>query len=358
MQALLGCLGIIIILAIAFAILGFILNNILGFIGIGIAIWAIYEWSVNRKIQAKSKKPAIILTFALALTIIGFTPVDDNASSSANQEAAEEVSEEKETKEETELSEVEEEESSGDSTEAKTTSETPSKEEKEFDVATVTDVVDGDTMDVTFKESGETDTVRLLLIDTPETKHPDLPTQEWGPEASAFAEEHLAGEEVHLYYDEDKRDTYDRLLVYLHVDGEDFNKQLLEEGLARVAYVWEPNTSRLDEYYSAEEKAKKEDLNIWSVEGYVAMEEDGGYNQDVIDPPEPVVQEEESTTTSASTDNGYSGPYDPNGADRNCGDFNSHAEAQAFFIAAGGPSNDPHRLDGNDNDGLACESLP
>lgn len=49
--------------------------------------------------------------------------------------------------------------------------------------------------------------------------------------------------------------------------------------------------------------------------------------------------------------------YDPNGPDRDCGDFRTHDEAQAFFIAAGGPGRDPHRLDGDD-DGVACESLP
>lgn len=50
-------------------------------------------------------------------------------------------------------------------------------------------------------------------------------------------------------------------------------------------------------------------------------------------------------------------PYDPNGPDRDCGHFTTHEQAQAFFIAAGGPGRDPHRLDG-DNDGIACESLP
>ena len=49
--------------------------------------------------------------------------------------------------------------------------------------------------------------------------------------------------------------------------------------------------------------------------------------------------------------------YDPFGPDRDCRHFDTHEEAQAFFIAAGGPERDPHRLDG-DNDGIACESLP
>ena len=54
----------------------------------------------------------------------------------------------------------------------------------------------------------------------------------------------------------------------------------------------------------------------------------------------------------------YSGlPYDPNGPDRNCGDFGSWWDAQNFYLAAGGPAEDRHRLDHN-GDGTACESLP
>jgi hypothetical protein len=43
------------------------------------------------------------------------------------------------------------------------------------------------------------------------------------------------------------------------------------------------------------------------------------------------------------------------GGDRDSPDFGSQAEAQRFFIANGGPSYDPHKLD-RDNDGIACES--
>ena len=49
--------------------------------------------------------------------------------------------------------------------------------------------------------------------------------------------------------------------------------------------------------------------------------------------------------------------YDPSGPDRNCGHFPRWRDAQDFYEAAGGPSSDPHRLDG-DRDGVACESLP
>jgi endonuclease YncB( thermonuclease family) len=43
--------------------------------------------------------------------------------------------------------------------------------------------------------------------------------------------------------------------------------------------------------------------------------------------------------------------------DRDCADFATQAEAQAFYLAAGGPAADPHQLDA-EGDGLACETLP
>jgi len=48
--------------------------------------------------------------------------------------------------------------------------------------------------------------------------------------------------------------------------------------------------------------------------------------------------------------------FDPFGDDRNCGEFVDWQQAQDFYLAAGGPDTDPHRLDG-DSDGIACESL-
>lgn len=44
-------------------------------------------------------------------------------------------------------------------------------------------------------------------------------------------------------------------------------------------------------------------------------------------------------------------------ADRNCEDFTTQKEAQEYFLSKGGPDEDPDRLD-QDNDGVACESLP
>ena len=44
-------------------------------------------------------------------------------------------------------------------------------------------------------------------------------------------------------------------------------------------------------------------------------------------------------------------------ADRDCGDFASQKAAQIFYLQAGGPRIDPHRLDA-EGDGIACESNP
>jgi len=57
--------------------------------------------------------------------------------------------------------------------------------------AKVKKVVDGDTISV--QMNGSEETIRMLLIDTPETKHPNKPVQPYGPEASQFAKEKAGG---------------------------------------------------------------------------------------------------------------------------------------------------------------------
>ncbi|WP_163538059.1 thermonuclease family protein [Gracilibacillus sp. YIM 98692] len=85
--------------------------------------------------------------------------------------------------------------------------------------------------------NGEEETVRLLLVDTPETVHPTIPEQPYGVEASTFAKETLSiGKQIQLEYDGLQRDYYDRMIGYIWVDGKMFNKMLLAEGLARCAY--------------------------------------------------------------------------------------------------------------------------
>ncbi|HHY72924.1 MAG TPA: nuclease [Bacillus bacterium] len=137
--------------------------------------------------------------------------------------------------------------------------------------AIVTNVVDGDTLDISFHNKEER--VRLLLVDTPETKHPSKPVQPFGPEASQFAKDALEGKEVTIELDVSDRDKYGRLLAYVWIDGKMFNEMLLEKGLARVAYVYAPNTKYVDEFYEIQKRAQKEGIGIWSIENYA--QEDG-----------------------------------------------------------------------------------
>lgn len=70
-----------------------------------------------------------------------------------------------------------------------------------------TRVVDGNTI---ILSNGET--VRLLGVDTPETKHPRKPVEYYGKEASAFTKKMVEGRPVRLTYDWQDRDKYGRLL--------------------------------------------------------------------------------------------------------------------------------------------------
>ncbi|WP_347861679.1 thermonuclease family protein [Salimicrobium sp. PL1-032A] len=190
---------------------------------------------------------------------------------------------------------------------------------------TVTEVVDGDTIRVNI--NGDEENVRLLLVDTPETNHPSLPVQPFGKEASEFAKDRLEGEEVRLEYDGPERDKYDRLLAYIWIEGSLFNEELLEQGFARYAYEYDPPYDYQQRLKEAEEKAEESGKGIWSKDGYVTEE---GFRTLSGDSPE----------------------------DRDCSDFETQEEAQDFFEQQGGPSRDLHRLDGRDQDGVVCESLP
>ena len=131
--------------------------------------------------------------------------------------------------------------------------------------------VDGDT--TVLKIDGKEQKVRFLLIDTPETVKPKTKVQPFGLEASKRTKELLStASEITFEYDKgDKTDRYGRALGYILVDGTLLQKTLVSEGLARVAYVKEPNTKYLAELEQAQEQAKNEALGIWSIPGYVTQ---------------------------------------------------------------------------------------
>ena len=143
--------------------------------------------------------------------------------------------------------------------------------------ATVTRVIDGDTVDVRFAD-GKTDTVRLLGVDSPEVDGRNQPEEfegvpdteagrrclgEAAHRATAFAEGHLAGATVRVVVDEaaDRRDRSDRLLAYVVLaNGTNFNYRLVESGHARV---YDSTFSRSDRFYAAEADAQAARRGLW-----------------------------------------------------------------------------------------------
>lgn len=142
---------------------------------------------------------------------------------------------------------------------------------------TVTDVVDGDTLDVAYR-NGSTDTVRLLGVDTPEVHTsvapdwyegvPDTPAardclRAVGERASSYVRERVAGETVTLWLDTaaDRRGLYGRLLGYVVHDGTTLNHDLLVDGYARVFDSTFGQRERFDE---AERWARADGTGVWS----------------------------------------------------------------------------------------------
>lgn len=98
------------------------------------------------------------------------------------------------------------------------------------DDVTVREVVDGDTIVV---DGGRT--VRLIGVDTPETRDPSTAVECFGPEASAYTADLLPpGTLVRLVGDTEPRDAYERTLAYVHraVDGLFVNAALVRDGYA------------------------------------------------------------------------------------------------------------------------------
>lgn len=130
--------------------------------------------------------------------------------------------------------------------------------------ATVVSVVDGDTLVV--RLAGAEERVRLIGIDTPETKKPDTPVQCFGPEASARTAALLPpGTAVRLVRDVEARDRYDRLLAYVYrvSDGLFVNLDLVVGGYARPLR-FEPNTAHASEIAAAADTARRAPTGLWA----------------------------------------------------------------------------------------------
>lgn len=203
------------------------------------------------------------------------------------------------------------------------TGSSPAAELPAGDDAAVERVIDGDTVVVAGGER-----VRLIGIDTPETRHPERGVECFGREASAHTERLLpTGEPVRLVYDVERRDRYGRTLAYVYRlrDGLHVNAALVADGYAQVA-TYPPNVAHAHELLELQRAARAQGRGQWSAcdlelspAATVANGCDPSYPDVCIPPPPPVLS---------------------------CGDISHHR----FAVLPP----DPHRFDGNGN-GIGCQ---
>ena len=121
-------------------------------------------------------------------------------------------------------------------------------------------VVDGDTLVI---EGGAR--VRLIGVDTPETKHPSKPVEPLGPEASEFTRLLVEGKTVRLDYDRNRQDKYGRVLGYVYVDGTFLNEELIRQGLSKAETQYSFSKLMKDRFLAAEQEARDNRRGLWSL---------------------------------------------------------------------------------------------
>lgn len=129
---------------------------------------------------------------------------------------------------------------------------------------TLVKCVDGDT--AKFLIDNKEQSARFLAVDTPETKHPKKGVEKFGPEASEYTCDRLTNaKKIVLEYDDNstKEDKYGRALVWVFVDGDLLQEELIKKGYAKVAYLYD-DYKYTEKLKTAEKKAKSKEVGIWS----------------------------------------------------------------------------------------------
>lgn len=215
---------------------------------------------------------------------------------------------------------------------------------------TLSSTVDGDT--AKFNYNRKVESFRFLLIDTPETKHPRKGKQPYGQEASERTAQLLQNaNKIEVEFDVgQKKDKYQRNLAYIYVDGQMINEILVREGLAKVAYVYPPNTRYLDKLEKAQSKAKEEKLGVWSIDS--AFEEDNTIQSNTTNKNNTNQETAKNTINDAA--NSQSNTDSTN--NHNSESYKNCTELRKVYprgVPAGHPAYEPKH--DRDKDGYACE---
>lgn len=137
-----------------------------------------------------------------------------------------------------------------------------------YNTATVVRVVDGDTLKI--EMNGHEEAVRLIGIDTPESKankkarkdavktnHDVEAITAMGKEAAKYVKTLVRkGDMVGIEFDVQKRDKYNRLLVYAYLsDGKMLNEEIIKAGYANVM-TYPPNVKHQERFVKAYRDAR------------------------------------------------------------------------------------------------------
>ena len=304
---------------------------------------------IFKKEMARKKLTAIFGTAIIIFLLgIGFTASDVPKTTENKSENT--INKNVETTQENIISKEEE---ASSTPEDVTKNNEQNNQDNNYPLYQVTSVVDGDTIKVNI--DGTIKTLRLIGIDTPETVDPRKPVQCFGLEASNRTKQLLLNKKVRLEADpsQGELDKYSRLLRYVYLeDGTFFNKKMITDGYA-YEYTYNTSYKYQTEFKQAQIDAKNSKLGLWA---------DGACATQTTTTPPPSTPPQVTTpvvNTSPPVDNTETNIYNCSSNTYNCTNFTTHAEAQAVYdYCFSQVGKDIHKLDGSDNDGLACETLP
>lgn len=133
-------------------------------------------------------------------------------------------------------------------------------------------VVDGDTIEAKIGQVNEK--IRLIGVDTPETKHPSKPVEYYGKEASNYTASKLSGKTIYLELDVQTRDKYGRMLAYVWLSAPSqvndkeirekmFNAHLVLDGYAQLLTI-PPAVKYVDYFTRYQREARDNNKGLWA----------------------------------------------------------------------------------------------
>ena len=143
--------------------------------------------------------------------------------------------------------------------------------------------VDGDT--AKFERNNKVFTLRFLAVNTPETKSPKKGVEFYGKEASKYTCDRLEkAKTIEIEYDKnsDRSDRYGRKLGWVFLDDKLLQKDLVENGYAKVEYLY-GKYKYVEELKELETKAKKDKKGLWQKESSSSTTSKKSKNKNILE---------------------------------------------------------------------------